>query len=124
MFYHSITTFVFNDHFREAKRSAFFHARTIATRRKARFRLRIRRILFAAKHSCATLRHEQTIIFRQLFAGHVVGFRPMKRKKNLQQMIIGFLGTENSQSQSKSVHQKQVDRTLEMDRMCHEPFNS
>ena len=27
---------------------------------------------------------EQTIICRQLFAGHVVGFRPMKRKK------IGF----------------------------------
>ena len=25
--------------------------------------------------------HEQTIICRQLFAGHVVGFRPMKRKK-------------------------------------------
>ena len=32
--------------------------------------------------------HEQTIICRQLFAGHVVGFQPMKRKKNLQQMII------------------------------------
>ena len=27
--------------------------------------------------------HEQTIICRQLFAGHVVGSRPMKRKKNL-----------------------------------------
>ena len=27
--------------------------------------------------------HEQTIICRQLFVGHVVGFRPMKRKKNL-----------------------------------------
>jgi len=26
--------------------------------------------------------HEQTIICRQLFAGHVVGFRLMKRKKN------------------------------------------
>ena len=31
--------------------------------------------------------HEQTIIFRQLFAGHVLGSRPMKRKKNLHQMI-------------------------------------
>ena len=30
---------------------------------------------------------EQTIICRQLFAGHMVGFRPMKRKKNLLQMI-------------------------------------
>ena len=31
--------------------------------------------------------HEQTVICRQLFAGHVVGSRPMKRKKNLQRMI-------------------------------------
>ena len=30
--------------------------------------------------------HEQTIICRQLFAGHVVGSRPMKRKKNLLRM--------------------------------------
>ena len=34
--------------------------------------------------------HEQTIICRQLFAGHVVGSRPMKRRKNLPQMIICF----------------------------------
>ena len=32
--------------------------------------------------------HEQTIICRQLFVGHVVGSRPMKRKKNLLRMII------------------------------------
>ena len=31
---------------------------------------------------------EQTIICRQLFAGHVVGSRPMKREKNLLRMII------------------------------------
>ena len=35
--------------------------------------------------------HEQTIICRQLFAGHVVGSRPMKRKKNLLRMIIIFI---------------------------------
>ena len=35
--------------------------------------------------------HEQTIICRQLFAGHVVGSRPMKRKKKLRQMIIEFM---------------------------------
>ena len=34
--------------------------------------------------------HEQTIICRQLFAGHVVGSRPKKRKKNLLRMIIAF----------------------------------
>ena len=32
--------------------------------------------------------HEQTIICRQLFGGHVVGSRPRKRKKNLIRMII------------------------------------
>ena len=32
--------------------------------------------------------HEQAIICRQLFAGHVVGSLPMKRKNNLLHMII------------------------------------
>ena len=32
--------------------------------------------------------HEQTIICGQLFAGHVVGSCPMKRKKNLLRMIM------------------------------------
>ena len=32
--------------------------------------------------------HEQTIICRQLYAGHVVGSQPMKRKKNLPRMIV------------------------------------
>ena len=34
--------------------------------------------------------HEQTIICRQLFAGHAVDPRPMKRKKNLLRMISRF----------------------------------
>ena len=32
--------------------------------------------------------HEHTIICRQLFAGHVVGSRPMKRKIHLHRMIV------------------------------------
>ena len=32
--------------------------------------------------------HEQTIIHRQLFAGHVVGFWPMKKKNNLHESHI------------------------------------
>ena len=35
--------------------------------------------------------HEQTIICRQLFAGHVVGCRPMEGKKKLHRMIINFI---------------------------------
>ena len=34
-----------------------------------------------------TAAHEQTIICGQLFAGHVVNSRPMKRKKNLHPII-------------------------------------
>ena len=34
--------------------------------------------------------HEQTIICRHLFAGHVVSSRPMKWKKNLQRVIMSF----------------------------------
>ena len=73
----------FNEYLRESKRSAIFHARAIARRRKAYFRLRMSRILFAAKHSGTTLR-----MSRPLFAGHVAGFRPMKRRENLHRMII------------------------------------
>ena len=39
--------------------------------------------------------HKQTIICRQLFAGHVVGSRPMKRKNNLLRMIIMFVPTKS-----------------------------
>ena len=46
--------------------------------------------------SVVSFTHEQniicskTLICRQLFAGHVVGSRPMKRKEN-HRMIIGFI---------------------------------
>ena len=35
--------------------------------------------------------HEQTIICRQLFAGHVVGCRPMEGKEKLHRMINPFI---------------------------------
>ena len=35
--------------------------------------------------------HEPYIICMQLFAGHVVGSRPLKRKKHLHQMIKAFI---------------------------------
>ena len=37
--------------------------------------------------------HEQTIICRQLFAGHLVGFRPMKRKKSLRRIMNAIFST-------------------------------
>ena len=39
--------------------------------------------------------HEQTVICRQLFAGHMLGFRPMKRRKNLHQIIKEMIGLSN-----------------------------
>ena len=45
-------------------------------------------LIHRKKRSIWQFAHEQTIICRQLFAGHVVGSRPMKRKKNLLRMII------------------------------------
>ena len=34
--------------------------------------------------------HEQTIICRQLFVGHMVGSRPMERKKTMRRMVKGL----------------------------------
>ena len=74
---------VFNEYLRarkifikkQAKWSAIFHARVIAKH----------------KTQLDDTAHEENIICRQLFAGHVVDFRPMKRKKNLQRMIISLV---------------------------------
>ena len=52
----------FNEYPWEAKRSAISHARAIARRRKARFPLRMSRILFAAKH-CWTALHMSIPLF-------------------------------------------------------------
>ena len=38
-----------------------------------------------------SIAHEQTVIYKQLFAGHVVGSRQMKRKKNLLPVIKTFI---------------------------------
>ena len=35
--------------------------------------------------------HQQTIICRQLFSGHLVGFRPMTRKNSLYRMIMSIM---------------------------------
>ena len=48
--------------------------------------------------------HEQTIICRQLFAGHVVGSRPLKRKKNLLRMIIENNGNSDSKFGDRAGH--------------------
>ena len=43
------------------------------------------------RHSWTTLRVSRTLFVGSYFAGHVVDFRPMKRTKNLQRMIISLV---------------------------------
>ena len=73
MFYHSITKFL-KFVFSSGKRSAIFLSRTW-------FQSCMSRILFqCSKTSLDGTTHEQTITCRQIFAGHVVGSRPIERK--------------------------------------------
>ena len=47
---------------------------------------------FLIEMNCQTqlidIAHDKTIFCKRLFAGHVVGFRPMEKKKNLHRMTI------------------------------------
>ena len=52
----------FNEYPREAKRSAIFTQERSQEGEKARFRLRMRRILFAARHSWTTLRMSRPLL--------------------------------------------------------------
>ena len=45
--------------------------------------------LICSQKQLNDIAHEHTIICRQLSAGHLVGSRPMKRKKHLHRMIKG-----------------------------------
>ena len=86
-FYHSITKFVFifkslSDSSPEATRHFFTESVVTTTHEQ--------NIICSKSHLDSTT-HEQTIICRQLFAGHIMGSRPMKRKKKMHRMIILFL---------------------------------
>ena len=58
--------------------------------------------------------HGQTIICRQLFAGHVVSSRPMKRKKNLLRMIITVLTTSSCPSFLRAMCSKQKSKIMQI----------
>ena len=78
LFYHSISKFFLTNIFGKRSDLLFFHARTIERRRKVWFRLRMSRILFAAKQSWRTLCMGRPYYFRQFFAGHIVAFGQWK----------------------------------------------
>ena len=67
-----------------------FHARAIARRTKPCSFAHEQNSICSQKQ-LNHIAHGHTIICRQLFAGHVVGSRPMKRKKHLHRVITGFI---------------------------------
>ena len=80
----------FKEYLREAKRSAIFtQERSQEGEKRGLFTHEQNSI--CSQKQLNDIAHEHTIICRQLFAGHVVGSRPMKRKKHLHRMIISFI---------------------------------
>ena len=79
MFYHSITEFVFLMNILEKRSDLPF------SRKKEKSTVSFTHVqnIISSQTQLDGIVHEQTITCGQLFAGHVVGFRPMKRKKNL-----------------------------------------
>ena len=57
-------------------------------KKKGVFSFRHEQNIICSQTKLDDIAHEQITICRQLFAGHVVGSRPMKRKKNLLPITI------------------------------------
>ena len=68
----------FNEYSHRLQAICHFYARAVARRRKAWFHV----YAWAEYYLQPSTAHKQTIIYRQLYAGHVVGPQPMKWKKN------------------------------------------
>ena len=85
MFYHSITEFVLMNIL--GKRSDLPFSRK-SDRKKEKSTVSFTHVqnIICSQTQLDGIAHEQTIICRQLVAGHVVGAWPMKRKNNLLRM--------------------------------------
>ena len=88
MFYHSITEFVFLMNILGKRSDLPFSRKSDRKKEKSTVSFTHVQNIICSQTQLDGIAHEQTIICRQLFAGHVVGSWPMKRKKNLLQMII------------------------------------
>ena len=93
MFYHSITEFVFLMNILGKRSDLPFSRKSDRKKEKSTVSFTHEQNVICSQTLLDDIAHEprQTIICRQLFAGHVVDFRPMKRKKNLLRMIIIFI---------------------------------
>ena len=83
MFYHSITEFVFLMNILEKRSDLPFSRKSDRKKEKSTVSFTHVQNIISSQTQLDGIVHEQTITCGQLFAGHVVGFRPMKRKKNL-----------------------------------------
>ena len=93
MFYHSINEFVFLMNIL-GKRSDLPFSQSDRRKEKSTVSFTHKQNIICSKTLLDGIAHEQTIICRQLFAGHVVGSRPVKREKNLLRMIIDVIRKE------------------------------
>ena len=88
LLYHSVTEFVFLMNILGKRSELPFSCKSDRKKEKSTVSFTHVQNIICSQTQLDGIAHEQTIICRQLFAGHVVGSRPMKRKKNLLQMII------------------------------------
>ena len=90
MFYLSITEFVFLMNILGKRSDLPFSRKSDRKKEKSTVSFTHEQNIICSQTLLDRIAHEQTIICRQLFAGHVVGSRPMKRKKK-------FASNDNSE---------------------------
>ena len=87
LFYHSITEFVFSINILGKRSDLPFSRKSDRKKEKSVVSFTHEQNSICSQKQLNDIAHEHTIICRQLFAGHVVGSWPMKRKKHLHRMI-------------------------------------
>ena len=91
LFYHSITEFVFLMNILGKRSDLPFSRKSDRKKEKSTVSFTHEQNIICSQTQLDGIAHEQTIICRQLFAGHVVGSRPLKRKTNLLRMIMSLM---------------------------------
>ena len=89
MLYHLTTKFVFNQYLWEAKQSAL-SCKSDRKKEKSVVSFMYEQNIICSQTHLDDIAHEQTIICRQLFAGQLVGSRPMKRKFGLNDIHVWY----------------------------------
>ena len=114
LFYHSITEFVFLMNILGKRSSLPFSRKNDRKKEKSTVSSMHVQNIICSQTQLDGITHEQTIICGQLFAGHLVGSRPMKRKKNLLWMIITVLSTSSCPSFLRAMCSKQKSKIMQI----------